>query len=84
MWPAPQRADLTLAGEPHNVLHVATERRDARPRGRAAGPEAEPLQITSAEVARVRATAASDRLGRCGAEGAGQAKPRFDGASSTR
>ena len=41
-----------------NVLFVARERRDARPRGRAAGPEAKPLLITSTEVARVRASAA--------------------------
>ena len=45
--------------------------------GREAGrpaPRRNPSQITSTEVARVRATAASDRLGRCGAEGAGASK----------
>ena len=42
-------------------------------RGRAAGPEAEPPKITSAEVARVRASAASDRVGRTVVRGAGSA-----------
>ena len=35
---------------------VARERRDARPRGRASGPEADHLQVTSTEVARARLT----------------------------
>lgn len=42
---------------------VARERRDARPRGRAAGPAETTPTITSTEVARVRALTASDRFG---------------------
>ena len=40
---------------------VATEWRDARPRGRAADPGKTPDTIASVEVLRVRAKAASDR-----------------------
>jgi hypothetical protein len=56
--------DLTGPESPRNLFPVARERRDARPRGRVAGPEAEPTQQdTSTEVARMRAPAAPDRTG---------------------
>ena len=63
---------------------VATERRDARPGGRAAGPEAEPQQDTSSEVVQVRAPSALEQLGRTSSARGPGSRNRFDSVRPDR
>ena len=63
---------------------VATEWRDARPERPGGRPEAEPLTLTSAEVVRVRAKAASERRGRRVAPGGWDRLHGFDSEVPTR
>ena len=63
---------------------VATEWRDARPGGRAADPGTTSDTITSVEVVRVRAKAASDRGGRSVTPGGWARLNGFDSEWPTR
>jgi hypothetical protein len=63
---------------------VATEWRDARPGGRAADPGTTPDTITSVEVVRVRAKAASDHAGQSVRSGGWDRLNGFDSEWLTR